>query len=242
MTTVLAVMIAADHPYRAIGLGITLEICAALTAVLLLGPIAYERYWKRMISREVLSERQRLASSLHDGVLQELALISRSARQLDNSDPLVRLIASAAERALYESREAVRALDREREEALAAALQRLAGEIGGREGVLVEARVAPGVQASPAQRDALVRVAREGIVNSVRHGHARHVLVELAPSPTRGNGTRLALRVSDNGDGFDATLPLGLGLTMISERVQPLGGQLKIESAPGRGATLELVV
>jgi signal transduction histidine kinase len=242
MTAVLIGTFAADEPNGTSGTGIALEISAAFAAVLLLCLLAYERYWQTMISRE-LAERRRLAAGLHDGLVQELALISRSVRRLDGSDDRVRRIASAADRALYESQEAVRALNSEREETLAAALQRLAVDIGEREGVRVEARVAPGVQAGPAQRDAVVRAAREGIVNSARHGHAGHVDIDLTRRPIAGNETRLALRVSDDGDGFDpALLPLGLGLTMVGERAQRLGGELKIESAPRRGAVLELVV
>jgi signal transduction histidine kinase len=191
----------------------------------------------------LLSERQRLANSLHDGLVQELALIARSVRRLDSSDPLVRRVASAADRALYESREAIRALNGNREETLGALLHRVAVETGEREEALVEARVDSDVQASPMQRDVLARATHEGIVNAVRHGRARHVVVELTQQPGAGKRPQLALRVKDDGDGFNSGLmPSGLGLTLISERAQRAGGELKIESVPGEGSVLEVVL
>jgi signal transduction histidine kinase len=243
MATALVATLGGYHPFRHTALRTALEVAAALAAVVVVCLLAYGRYWQAMISRELLSERKRLASSLHDGLAQELALISRSVHRLDASDSVVRHITSAVERALYESQEAIQILNGGGAEALPAALERLAAEIGEREGARVEARVAPGVQASAAQRQALLRVLREGVVNSVRHGHASEVLVELDHQPTDGTGPRLALRVRDNGEGFDPHLPpRGLGLVMMRDRAHRLGGELKIESAPGKGALLELLV
>jgi signal transduction histidine kinase len=44
--------------------------------------------------------------------------------------------------------------------------------------------------------------------------------------------------VQDDGCGFDAQYTRGLGLLGMEERVRRLGGVLKIESQPGRGATI----
>jgi signal transduction histidine kinase len=93
------------------------------------------------------------------------------------------------------------------------------------------------------QRDALGRATHEGIVNAVRHGRATHVVVELTQRPGAGKRMQLALRVKDDGDGFDSALvPSGPGLTVISERAQRVGGELKIESVPGEGSVLEVVL
>jgi tetratricopeptide (TPR) repeat protein len=96
--------------------------------------------------RDILDKAQ-LARSLHDGLAQELALILRSVHRLDASDPLVRRVTSAADRALFNLREAIRALNGDREETLTA-LHRVALETGEREGASVERRVDPTVEAS----------------------------------------------------------------------------------------------
>jgi signal transduction histidine kinase len=241
--TVLVAGLAVHDPYRTPALNVALETWAALTG-LLVCLLAYGLFRLRhTLSALVLGERQRLANSLHDGPVQELALIARTVRRLDSSDPLVRRVASATDRALYESREAIRTLNGDREETLAAQLHRVAVETGEREEALVEARLDSDVQASPMQRDALGRATHEGIVNAVRHGRATHVVVELTQRPGAGKRMQLALRVKDDGDGFDSALvPSGPGLTVISERAQRVGGELKIESVPGEGSVLEVVL
>ena len=56
-------------------------------------------------------------------------------------------------------------------------------------------------------------------------------------------GDRLAVSVRDNGCGFDLKelhQKEGLGILSMRERVRLLGGQFKIQSAPGRGTTVEV--
>lgn len=86
------------------------------------------------------------------------------------------------------------------------------------------------------------RVAQEALTNAVKHGRARQITVEV-----HHHGGRLALRVADNGAGFELTAAPGLGtghfgLHGLRERAARLGGTLTIESAPGRGTTISLEV
>ena len=58
-------------------------------------------------------------------------------------------------------------------------------------------------------------------------------------------GGRLCLTISDSGRGFDpraVTKTKGFGLLAIRERVELLGGRMKMRSAPGRGSTFLLCV
>jgi PAS domain S-box-containing protein len=88
----------------------------------------------------------------------------------------------------------------------------------------------------PDVETALFRVAQQALANVEQHAAARHVRIVLERS-----GSTVALRVQDDGQGFDPTEVevlaghQGFGLTSMRERVQALGGQLAIES--GRGGT-----
>jgi len=73
---------------------------------------------------------------------------------------------------------------------------------------------------SPLAEEALYRTAQEGLTNSVRHGEARHVEVEL-----RYNELTVELVVRDDGKGAP-DLSEGLGLRSMRERAEALGGQL----------------
>jgi signal transduction histidine kinase len=84
------------------------------------------------------------------------------------------------------------------------------------------------------------RVAQEALTNIVRYARARSVSVELE----RG-AAELRLAVRDDGVGFDvaaararAARGQSSGLLGMQERVDLLGGQMRIESAPGQGAAI----
>ena len=67
-----------------------------------------------------------------------------------------------------------------------------------------------------------------------RHGGASNASVLLSV-----HGGRVRLVVEDDGGGFDPAAPTSrFGLAGIRERVEMLGGQLRIESSPGSGTAV----
>lgn len=81
-------------------------------------------------------------------------------------------------------------------------------------------------------------VFKESLNNAVRHSGCRRVAIELR----RGPGS-LHLTVRDDGTGFDPDAEFdGHGLQSIRRRARELGGDLQIESAPGRGTVVRLHV
>jgi signal transduction histidine kinase len=85
---------------------------------------------------------------------------------------------------------------------------------------------------------ALFRVIQEGLTNIVRHAHARQVRLALT-----SDSERFLLLLIDDGQGMklnDARFRWSHGLAGMRQRVQALGGQFAIESAPGAGTTLRI--
>ena len=82
------------------------------------------------------------------------------------------------------------------------------------------------------------RVAQEALSNAVRHANAEHVRVGL-----HREADRIALSVSDDGGGFtfDQTAR-GLGISGMRERALLVGGEFQIESRPGIGTRVRLLV
>ena len=89
------------------------------------------------------------------------------------------------------------------------------------------------------QRTCVYRVVQEALNNIAKHAGATGILVEIA-----NRRDRLSILVQDDGRGFDATghAAKGLGILGMKERVRQLGGQLTLESARGKGATLIAVI
>jgi len=95
----------------------------------------------------------------------------------------------------------------------------------------------------PACASELVRIIQEGLLNIRKHSGARNVSIGCGV-------TRNCLRfwIDDDGQGFDFSGRLGMaelesiaqGPFVIRERVSALGGELAVESKPGRGARLEI--
>jgi two-component system, NarL family, sensor histidine kinase UhpB len=84
----------------------------------------------------------------------------------------------------------------------------------------------------------LYRVAQEALSNAARHSGADHIRVSL-----RRAGPRVELTVSDDGRGFSFDdAEGGLGIAGMRERALLVGGDVEIESRPGTGTTVRLVV
>ena len=89
---------------------------------------------------------------------------------------------------------------------------------------------------------AVLCVLRELVINAVRHGEATNVVVM-----GRRDGDGFAFSVSDDGRGFDVASAKGIeeghyGLQGVRERIRPFGGELRVESAPGKGTTARFSV
>ncbi|MET9505763.1 GAF domain-containing sensor histidine kinase [Streptomyces sp. NPDC006622] len=222
-----------------------LSILAQHAAIALTNARLYER------SREltIAEERTRLAHELHDAVSQKLfslRLTAQAAAALVDRDPSrakgeLQQVAALAAEAADELRAAVvelrpAALD---EDGLVATL-RTHVQVLDRAHCAHVTFTGHGVRALPAaQEEAFLRVAQEALHNALRHSGAEHVDVSL-----HKRGPDTVLRVTDDGSGFDPTTVRRagrhLGLVSMRDRAGGIGGSLTVESAPGKGTTIEM--
>lgn len=88
----------------------------------------------------------------------------------------------------------------------------------------------------------LFRCFQESLNNAAKYAHAERIDVTLEMLPNE----RLSLKIADNGCGFDVAATRksssGLGLSLIEERVFSLGGYAEIQSQPGQGTTISIIV
>jgi signal transduction histidine kinase len=190
-----------------------------------------------------IEERRRVARDLHDGMAQELAFIASQARWLDSdANPANRaqLIASAAQRALDESRRAIAALTRPMGEPLDVAIAQAAEDVARRLDVQLDFAADDQLATDDSTREALVRIVREAVSNAGRHSGGSRVEVRLR----RRDGVLLC--VHDDGSGFDTDAVAHraghLGLVSMRERAEACGGSFSIRSANACGTTVEVWV
>ncbi|MFI7348884.1 GAF domain-containing sensor histidine kinase [Streptomyces sp. NPDC049936] len=224
-----------------------LGILAQHAAIALTNARLYER------SREltIAEERSRLAHELHDAVSQKLfslRLTAQAATALVDRDPArakgeLQQVAVLAAEAADELRAAVvelrpAALE---EDGLVATL-RTQIQVLDRAHTARVTFAGHGVKALPAaQEEAMLRVAQEALHNALRHSGAASVDVTL-----HRKGTGAVLRVTDDGGGFDPRTVRRagrhLGLVSMRDRANGTGGRLTVQSAPGKGTTIEMEV
>ncbi len=199
-------------------------------------------------------ERRRLAQELHDETSQALASLQIGLERLGGDQRVTQSVRDLADelheiavgtlkevhRLAVELRPSV--LD---DIGLEAAIQRFLRDCGER-GTLVTDYATVGIdrlRLLPAAETAVYRIVQGALTNVVQHAHAEHVSVLI-----ERRRSKLVVIVEDDGEGFDlaavreGTLEGRLGLAGMEERVALLGGNLTIETSPGRGTTVFLEV
>jgi signal transduction histidine kinase len=214
----------------------------------------------------VLEERQRLARELHDSVTQlifSMTLIAQAIAPAWRRDPAegekrVNRLLELSQAALTEMRALLAELRpaetpdvaspdilRLRQEGLAAVLCDYAARIAGdslQVQVDVDGYVADvDTSRSLALDENLYRIAQEALNNVVKHARAAKVDILL----TSANGIT-QLRVVDNGQGFtgrsDHNRPGGMGLKIMRERAEAIGGHFSLTGQPGGGTIVEVTI
>jgi two-component system, NarL family, sensor histidine kinase LiaS len=217
-----------------------LEANVAVMAQQLSTALAAER--ERATAEARAAERSRIAREIHDAISQHLfalRMIASGMRRAHPHDDQVRAIERITEDALRDMQALLSELRPAGLEAggLASALEQVCAAYRDRLGVTVDAHLADLVLPEPVE-DALLRVAQEACTNAVRHGNAQRLAVSMG----RRNG-HVELAVLDNGTGFDPAAPAGGGgLRHIHDRVAELGGTVTVDSAPGEGTAVTVLV
>lgn len=188
------------------------------------------------------AERERIGRDLHDLLGHTWSLVAvkaELARKLVGRDP------AAAEREMADIEAVARqSLLQVREAVSGMRAPMLAAELASARLMLEAADIrfeqsgldlAPALALLPAAEAALAMGLREAVTNVQRHARASQVQVRL-----QARGDDAELSVHDNGRGAGAAR--GHGLTGMEERLRALGGRLLLETAPGQGTLLRLLV
>lgn len=181
---------------------------------------------ERLIS--VAQAREEVARTLHDGVLQTLAVVQRRA-----TDPDLSRLAREQERELREFLFGISQVSSELGPSLRAAAARFEDRFGGRAQVVL-ADDLPDL--SPTVVDAVTGAVTEALTNAGKHGGAS--LVTVYAEPADGGG--LFCSVKDDGHGFEIAHE-GVGISRsIRGRLADVGGRVEIDGNPGHGAEVRL--
>ena len=226
--------------------------CACLLALGALSLYKARIHRLRTRFQIVLQERTRLSRELHDTLLQGFAgvvyQLEAATRQMETQPEAGRRrLAQAleqADRSLREARQALscmRLTDLENS-TLAEAVRRAGERIVDGSSIEFQMEVTGRSRELPYDVQAnLFVIAREALNNAVAHGSPGHITVKVDY-----RGEAVALAVQDNGTGFELDSghrkPDHWGLDGMRERARHIGAEFAIQTEPGRGTTVEVVV
>ncbi len=186
----------------------------------------YQRVGERLGMRR---ERERLIRDLHDGPVQELALLRLliDALAARVQDPVVSQLDRRATAALAQWRTAIAGESAPAGDTFANDVKALVRGLVLGTGASTSVTVEGGIELSQQQRDDVVLLIREAMSNALRHGRPAHVRVDVTGMP-------LGIVVADDGRGFTVETEHpgeGRGLATMRHRAASLGGRLQIQSS-----------
>jgi signal transduction histidine kinase len=239
--------------------GITLAIGLALAGVTTLYTLRLERQLERgldenararsalqelsaKLERAQENERRTLARELHDEVGQSLSAILMEAENAECATDAGEMrghlaaVKKLAGKTVNEVRDLALLLRPSMLDdfGLVPALNWQVRETGKRTGLDIRLYAGDDCDDLPDEhKTCIFRLVQEALNNAARHAGARTAQVNV-----RNAGDRVVFSVQDDGSGFDKRTVRGLGLLGMEERVRRLGGQLRIDSYPGRGTAI----
>jgi PAS domain S-box-containing protein len=204
----------------------------------------------RELSRELIRtehrERERLAQVLHDHLQQLLVAAKLNLRSLGSprQQQVVREVDKLLDQSITLSRSLVSDLvppvvfHQETDETL----RWLARQLKETYGLEVQIHAPEAIEApNREERILLLEIIRELLINVAKHAEASSANVTVVRDEPAG----IRALVTDEGVGFDpetqfAHSQSGFGLLSIKHRLSWIGGELKIDSAPGEGCRIEV--
>ncbi|MCH7801958.1 MAG: GAF domain-containing sensor histidine kinase [Chloroflexi bacterium] len=197
----------------------------------------------------ILTERDRLAREMHDGLGQVLGYVNTKAQavkellkvgQTDEAIVQMGQLEAAAQETYEDVREAILALrTNSRKRPLLDSLKEYVDRFSDFSGVHTDLCVnGDPVQFNPAVEVQLLRIVQEALANARKHANAQHIVVELSFEPGICH-----LRVEDDGQGFDPDhVSRGpwphLGLQSMQERAAAINAKFVLETALGAGTKI----
>jgi signal transduction histidine kinase len=192
----------------------------------------------RRIARELHDQAGQLLASLHFELEEMGAALEPAGRaRIGRLRSMVDEIEAQLRRISHEIRSPI--LD---DLGLVAALDFVARGLARRSGLTLSVQ-GPPARLPPEVETHLYRVVQEALSNVARHARARRAWVDVQVA-----GREATVVVRDDGCGFAVGQPLaragehGMGLLNMRERVDALGGQLRLDSAPGAGTRVHVSV
>jgi PAS domain S-box-containing protein len=203
-----------------------------------------------------LQEREHLARELHDGIGQTLGYVSMQVQTAlkwvrggnkEKAESIMGRIVEVSKDAHAEVRESILSLRAGSDQnwSLIPTLKKFIDRFQANCGIRTELSISDGIRENTfdsAVEVQILRVIQEAMTNCRKHSGAHYLKIGVEL-----DGCKASITINDDGKGFDAgQFESGdsghFGLVFMRERMEQVGGSLKIDSIPGSGTILRLDV
>lgn len=211
---------------------------------------------EQLRERAIREERERISRELHDGLAQLLGYVNAKVmaiRLMLKQDETVKAqshllqLEEAARGTLVDVREAILGLrmNAQHEDGFGAAIEDYSKQFGKLSDLPVMVNIDEalvGAQFGSEVELQLMRIVQEALSNIRKHASAKHATISLLAT-----AEGVLLEVGDDGVGFDPLINHDenhghYGLSTMSERAQTIGAELEIQSTPGSGTRVEVLM
>lgn len=106
-------------------------------------------------------------------------------------------------------------------------------------GIAVETELTA-VELGPSAEHAVLHIVQESLANAIKHAQPTRIAVRMV-----AQGPDVAVSITDDGAGFDPSRAgerHGMGLQLMRDRVAELGGTFRLDSTPGEGTTVRILL
>jgi signal transduction histidine kinase len=196
-------------------------------------------------------ERKRVARELHDGIGQSLQSVKLRLKMLEShiekGGAVKREDLSELTADVSQSIEEIRAVAMDLRPSFlentdfSDAVHWHAVKMQEQAGVAINVYLEGLITVNPGAKENLYRIYQEALSNALKHSEASAIHVMLS-----SKNSSLLLEISDDGKGFNPARPdkkeAGIGLSTIKERVELLGGILRIKSSDANGTVISIEV
>ena len=197
-------------------------------------------------------ERHRIAEHIHDSSLQMLAAaaygasntaallesgkIDRAKQTLTTADEAIHMAMTALRESLVDLRRSS-----VEEGGLMTTISKFVEQLSVLWGAQI--RIEGGIANEPPIPVALAafQILQEGVVNALKHSESDEIVVRISEDETR----MVHIVVEDQGPGFDLAKEAEaehVGMTLMRERAEGVGGEIRVHTAPGEGTRLEAIL
>ncbi|MBH8566355.1 HAMP domain-containing protein [Nostoc sp. CENA67] len=206
---------------------------------------------QEIAERSILTERNRLAQEIHDTLAQAFAVVivhlDTASRKLttdiEAAQALIKAGRDLAHSGLTEARRSIKALRSQLLEDgdIFYALNRFATQMFSSTNTHIVCQLIGEIYPLPPDvENNLFRIGQEALTNAFKYAKAGEIQIELAYQERQ-----CSLRIKDDGQGFDmnsVSIINSFGLLVMSERAERIGAKLTIQSSPGQGTEVSVLV